>query len=69
MWIVVVTGGLRKNYNQVFFPFQVKKQGFLCRGVKTDCVVVEYCPGDARDVSALRSLVTNCLTSLFYNQR
>ncbi|KAJ7351655.1 hypothetical protein OS493_036205 [Desmophyllum pertusum] len=26
-----------------------KKQGSLCRGVKTDCDVPEYCPGDSRD--------------------
>ncbi|XP_073247149.1 uncharacterized protein [Porites lutea] len=29
-----------------------KKQGTLCRGVKTDCDVPEYCPGDSRDCPA-----------------
>jgi len=29
-----------------------KKQGTLCRGVKTDCDVPEYCTGDSRDCPA-----------------
>ncbi|KXJ11173.1 Disintegrin and metalloproteinase domain-containing protein 15 [Exaiptasia diaphana] len=29
---------------------QYKKQGSLCRAVKTDCDVPEYCPGDSRDL-------------------
>ncbi|XP_067036374.1 zinc metalloproteinase-disintegrin-like NaMP [Acropora muricata] len=29
-----------------------KKQGTLCRGVKTDCDVPEYCTGESRDCPA-----------------
>ena len=38
------------NLSPCFF-LQFKKQGTLCRGVKTDCDVPEYCTGASRDVS------------------
>ena len=38
---------------------QFKKQGTLCRGVKTDCDVPEYCTGGSRDVSIVLSMLFN----------
>ena len=40
-----------------YFFLQFKKQGTLCRGVKTDCDVPEYCTGGSRDVSIVLSML------------
>ena len=38
----------------IFFQFQ--KQGSVCRKVKTNCDVPEYCSGDSSDVSSSGSV-------------
>ena len=52
------------------FTLQYKKQGALCREVKTDCDVPEYCPGDSRDVSAvhlLNAFFPDCIKSALFS--
>ena len=44
---------LRYIFKRSYFPFQFKKQGTVCREVKFDYDVKEFCSGDSGDVRTL----------------
>ena len=62
----ILSGNIISHLSPYLF-LQFKKQGTLCRGVKTDCDVPEYCTGESSDVSIVLSMF--CSLFIFFNDK